>query len=93
MKKSEYNDWIDMDTTPPTIDQKIMYWFEYTGVSVGYYDGKHEDYGWNMVHGNSGFLAEDGMLWRPLTDEEFERLETRISAVKEFLRDLNNITN
>ena len=66
----DLTNWINMDETPPIVGQTIRYYFEHTGIGIGTYNGRDEEYGWNMVSGRGGFLAEDGMWWQPLTDGE-----------------------
>ncbi len=60
------NKWIKVKDKVPKDGQKVIYYFEYTGISVGRYEkikGKDAKYGTNCFYSKRGFLTDDVTHW------------------------------
>ena len=68
-------EWISVEDRLPEEDQKVIYYFEHTGVDIGFYKrikypkefiGSTGDVYGNQFIGNAGFLTDDVTHWMPL---------------------------
>ena len=62
--------WISVEDRFPEEGQRVIYYFERTGIDIGkYWQGKKNyDKGINYFGGNRGFLGGDVTHWMPLPD-------------------------
>ena len=60
---TEYH-WISVNDMLPDHNQRVLYFFEYTGTSVGKYDAEHD-----CFHSPLGCLTGDVTHWMPAPDE------------------------
>jgi hypothetical protein len=67
-------EWISVDDALPQENQRVIYYFEHTGISIGTYNqveypeevaGKSGIYG-NCFSGSGGYLVDDVTHWMPL---------------------------
>jgi hypothetical protein len=64
--------WTDVMEEQPPKDTLILYFFECTGVSAGYYDGRCDEYPGENNHvfgGGGGFLTGDVTHWMHMPGE------------------------
>ena len=68
-------DWIKVDDRLPEVGQKVIYYFEHTGISIGKFmkAENNEDcqYG-NIFYGKSGWLTDDVTHWMPVPEKPKE---------------------
>lgn len=69
-------DWIKVSDKVPEEGQRVIYYFEHTGISIGKYKktmiadeetGEVWDY-FDTFHGHDGFLSDDVTHWMPLPE-------------------------
>ena len=83
--------WIKIEDEIPEEGRRLLYFFECTGVSVGFYYGRDEEYPCSNDHvfgSNTGFLTGDVTHWCYIgyPDAE-EAVEWRIDADREFFEE------
>ena len=83
--------WIKIEDEIPEEGRRLLYFFECTGVSLGFYFGRNEEYPCSNDHvfgSNAGFLTGDVTHWCYIgyPDAE-EAVEWRIDADREFFEE------
>lgn len=64
--------WIRIDEKLPEEGQKVFYYFEvFKQVYDGFYT-KDKEMGFNVFHGDHGFLGDDVTYWMPRNDGDQE---------------------
>ena len=74
----------------PEEGRSLLYFHEGTGVWVGFYYGRDEEYPCSNNHvfgGNAGFLTGDATHWCYIDYPEGEDAEWRVDADKEFFEE------
>ena len=64
-------DWIKIEDKIPDEGQKVIYYFEHTGISIGKFTKDKDNIGFpfgNIFYGKSGFLTDDVTHWMPLPE-------------------------
>ena len=64
-------DWIDVKDRLPEEGQEVIYYFEYTGISIGIFKRQYIrefDHTFNCFSGSRGFLCDDVTHWMPLPE-------------------------
>jgi len=82
--------WIKIEDEVPQQAKRLLYFFEGTGVFVGFYYGRDEEYPYsnNDVFGsNVGFLTGDVTHWCYIDYPEGEDAEWRVEADREFFEE------
>lgn len=74
------SEWIDINTRTPEDGQKVLTYFEFTGVEIAKYKDVSEEvevvegkeykglFGKNMFYNRAGFLTDDVTHWMELPD-------------------------
>ena len=82
--------WIRIEEEIPEEGKRLLYFFEGTGVWVGFYYGRDEDYPCSNNHvfaSNAGFLTGDVTHWCYIDYPEGEDAEWRVDADREFFEE------
>ena len=81
--------WTKIDDESPEEERLLLYFFECTGVSIGFYYGRDENYpsSNNHVFGGQGFLTGDVTHWCHIDYPEGEDGERRRKSDLEFFKE------
>tara|TARA_Y100000361_G_scaffold74793_1_gene66160 strand:+ start:656 stop:955 length:300 start_codon:yes stop_codon:yes gene_type:complete len=88
--------WIKVADEIPEEGKRLLYFFEGTGVWVGFYYGRDESYPSSNNHvfgSNAGFLTGDVTHYCYINYPEDEGAEWRIEADKEFSEEIKKEIN